>query len=77
MSNVKILKTEGKLGGCAYIEGTKLPVWAIIEYLKEDPTRKNILAGFPYLTNEMLDAAIAYAESNKAEIERDYRESQE
>jgi uncharacterized protein (DUF433 family) len=75
--NATIIKVAGKLGGKAHVSGTKLPVWGILSYVKGGHSKKDILEGFPSLTPEGLDAAIAYYAEHREEIERDYAENQD
>ena len=72
-----IVTIPEKLNGKAFILGTKLPVWGIVSYLKGGQSKQEILEGFPSLTIELLDAAIAYYEMHTEEIDRDLAEAQE
>lgn len=42
-------------------KGTRIPVTVILDSVAEGSTRESILADYPSLTNEHLDAALAYA----------------
>ena len=50
-----------KRGGKPCIRGLRITVYEVLEYLASDMTEEEILADFPDLTKEDLEAAIAFA----------------
>lgn len=49
------------MGGKACIAGTRVPVHIILGHLGSGATTKDLLAGYPFLTEADVQAAIAYA----------------
>jgi uncharacterized protein (DUF433 family) len=43
------------------IEGTRIMVWIIVDYLANGDTVEEVLAAYPSLTREDVQAALAYA----------------
>lgn len=52
---------EGKRGGRPCIRGMRITVYDVLGYLASGMTREEILADFPYLTKEDIQACLAYA----------------
>lgn len=73
----RITKTPGICGGDACIRGHRIPVWGIINYRQLGGGWGDILQAYPTLTEADLDAAWAYYEANKEEIDRAIRENEE
>jgi uncharacterized protein (DUF433 family) len=63
-----IEKIIGVSGVDAYITGTNLPVWALVDFRRIGLTEEEILIGFPYLTMTDLYNAWSYAEKAPEEI---------
>jgi uncharacterized protein (DUF433 family) len=51
----------GKRGGKPCIRGMRITVYDILDYLASGMTNEQILADFPYLTEEDILASLAYA----------------
>lgn len=62
MSYTDILTLEpGKRGGKACIRGMRITVYDVLSYLAAGMTHDEILADFPYLTEEDIRACLSYA----------------
>ncbi len=70
-----ITKTPGVCGGRACIEGTRMPVWSLVNHRFLGFPEVEILYNFPSITTADLKNAWDYYESNKAEIDSDIREN--
>lgn len=70
-----ITKTPGVCGGRACIEGTRMPVWSLVNYRLKGFSSMEILYKFPTMTSEDLKKAWEYYQSSKAEIDLDIREN--
>lgn len=51
----------GKRGGKPCIRGMRITVYDVLDYLASGMTHDQILADFPYLTNDDILACLAYA----------------
>lgn len=51
----------GKRGGKPCIRGTRMSVYDVLSYLAAGMTHEEILADFPYLTEEDILACLSYA----------------
>ncbi len=51
----------GKRGGKPCIRSMRMTVYDVLDYLASDMTPGEILADFPYLTAEDIQACLAYA----------------
>ena len=51
----------GKRGGKPCIRGMRITVYDVLEYLASDMTKEQILADFPYLTEEDIRSCLQYA----------------
>jgi uncharacterized protein (DUF433 family) len=51
----------GKRGGKPCIRGMRITVYDVLEYLASGMSHQEILADFPYLTEEDIRACLAYA----------------
>lgn len=63
------------MGGVPCIDGTRIPVSAILGYMAAGMTHDEILADFPELTADDLHEALQYAAAAVSERELPYRES--
>lgn len=70
-----ITKTPGVCGGRACIEGTRMPVWSLVNHRILGFSEEEILYNFPTMTPEDLQIAWAYYQAHKEEIEEDIREN--
>jgi uncharacterized protein (DUF433 family) len=51
----------GKRGGRPCIRGMRITVYDVLSYLAADMTPQQIIADFPYLTKDGIQACLAYA----------------
>ena len=58
---VKIIANPGILGGKPVIEGTRLSVEHILGLLANGMSNKEIIESYPILSEESIQAALAYA----------------
>jgi uncharacterized protein (DUF433 family) len=56
-----------RCGGAPVVRGTRIPVAVILDQLAAGETSESLLAGYPELTREDIQAALLFA---KAAIER-------
>ena len=70
-----ISKASGVCGGRACIEGTRVPVWSLVNYRFLGFTDWEILYNFPTMTPSDLKKAWEYYEENKLEIDVDIKEN--
>jgi uncharacterized protein (DUF433 family) len=62
MSYKDIITIEaGKRGGKPCIRGMRITVYDVLEYLASGMSKEEVLADFPYLTEEDILACLAYA----------------
>jgi uncharacterized protein (DUF433 family) len=62
MNTQKIITLEpGKRGGKPCIRGMRITVYDVLSYLAAGMTQQEILADFPYLTEEDILASLSYA----------------
>ena len=64
-----IQKTPGVCGGEACVRRTRHNVWGLVEWRQLGLSDARILEDYPDLTQGDLDAAWAYYEANRAEID--------
>jgi uncharacterized protein (DUF433 family) len=58
----------GKRGGRPCIRGLRISVYDILSYLAAGMTTQQILADFPYLTPEDIQACLAYAAERERQM---------
>lgn len=69
-----IVKTHGVCGGRARIEGTRIPVWAVVKARRDGLSIPALERHFVRDLNRLeIGAAIEYARANRKEIEADIR----
>ena len=62
MNTNQIITLEpGKRGGKPCIRGMRITVYDVLSYLAAGMTQQEILADFPYLTQEDILASLSYA----------------
>jgi uncharacterized protein (DUF433 family) len=62
MNTNQIITLEpGKRGGKPCIRGMRITVYDVLSYLAAGMTQQEILADFPYLTEEDIRASLSYA----------------
>ena len=72
-----IQKTPGVVGGDACVRRTRIAVWMLVEWKRRGRTDAQLLADFPGLTQEDLNAAWAYHAAHPEEIEAAIRANNE
>ena len=66
MNYQDILTIEpGKRGGRPCVRGMRITVYDVLSYLAAGMSREEVLADFPYLTDEDISACLAYAANRK------------
>ena len=63
-------KIAGVAGDAACIVRTRIPIWTLESYRRQEWSEARILSNFPSLRAADLVNAWAYADANKAEIDR-------
>ncbi|MFI5378302.1 MAG: DUF433 domain-containing protein [Tepidisphaerales bacterium] len=58
----------GKRGGKPCIRGMRMTVYDVLSYLAADMTYDEILADFPYLTRDDIQACLAYAAERERQM---------
>jgi uncharacterized protein (DUF433 family) len=66
----RITKTPGVCGGDACVRGTRIMVWLLVLMRRRGCSDAQLLADYPTLAPEDLDAAWAYYGQHPAEIEQ-------
>ena len=62
MNTNQIITIEpGKRGGKPCIRGMRITVYDVLSYLAAGMSQQEILADFPYLTEEVILASLSYA----------------
>lgn len=61
MDHPRISQIPGIMGGKACIEGTRIPIDLLLDYLSSGDTIEGLLEGYPDLTREDVFAALAFA----------------
>ncbi|MBI1924432.1 DUF433 domain-containing protein [Candidatus Poribacteria bacterium] len=69
-------RTPGICGGDARIAGTRIPVWALVQYRKLGASEADLLRAYSTLRPEDLANAWAYYGLHPAEIEQQIRENE-
>jgi len=59
----------GKRGGKPCIRGLRITVYDVLEYLASGMTHEQILADFPYLTEEDIRTCLAFAADRERRLE--------
>ena len=54
------------------IAGTRITIYSVMDYIKNNRSREYILEMLPMITAEQLDAVYEYIEQHREEVERDY-----
>ncbi len=60
MSNDRIVVDPNKLAGAPHVKGTERPVNMVIDLVEAGLSHDEIVAAYPELTPEDIDAALAY-----------------
>lgn len=72
-----IISSPRVCGGAARIAGTRIPVWMVELARREGVAEDKILEMYPWLREEQLRQAWAYADSHVSEIDAAIRENQD
>lgn len=59
---------SGKRGGKPRIRGMRITVYDILDYLASGMSQQEILADFPYLTAEDIQACLSYAADREHQL---------
>lgn len=73
----RIASTPGVCGGDPCVRGTRIAVWLLEHRRRLNRSVEQIIASFPFLSKEDVQAAFDYASAHKAEIELQIRENTE
>ena len=65
-----IQKSPGICGGQARIRSTRIPVWTLVSFQQQGADSSELLRNYPGLIPTDLDAAWAYYQENKQEIDQ-------
>lgn len=76
MERNRIVSTPGTCGGKPRIDGTRIRVQDIV-MLREKLSPDRIVAEYPSLSLEDIEAAMEYYENNPTQIDGDIRESRD
>lgn len=57
----RIVRIPGLVGGKPVVQGTRIPVRLVLEYLAEEPDIQTLFTAFPSLTLEDVKACLDYA----------------
>ncbi len=73
-----ITKIPGVQGGAPVLRGTRTPVGTVVAYYQTyGQDREEVRAALPHLTIRQIDAALAYYEHHKDEIDADEQRHEE
>lgn len=61
----RITRNPAILGGQPIVRGTRVPVYLIVDWVNSGHTPEEIVADYPDLTVEDLEAALAYAAAER------------
>lgn len=76
-TKVPINKTPGVCGGDACVGNHRIMVWLLVGYRQDGWSDEKLLANYPTLTQEGLDAAWEYYRDHRAEIEAAMRANED
>jgi len=71
-----IERTPGICGGSARIAGTRIPVWAIVNYTQLGLSKAELLLAYPTITADDLANALAYFQAHDHEIIAEIQENE-
>ena len=64
-----IVRDSEVQGGDPTIIGTRIPVWVVAAAWRINPDMAELCQGYPMLTPDLVEEALAFADENRAEIE--------
>ncbi|MFO0951218.1 MAG: DUF433 domain-containing protein [Isosphaeraceae bacterium] len=73
LNRARVVKTPGICGGAARVDGSRIPVWQLIEEREEGASESQLLNSYRTLTARDLVAAWDYAEAHPDEIAAEIR----
>jgi uncharacterized protein (DUF433 family) len=76
MTDSKITKTPNVCGGDARIDGTRIPVWVLVNCRRQGASPADVLQAYPSLKAADLEAAWTYATLHQDEIDQAIRENE-
>jgi uncharacterized protein (DUF433 family) len=71
-----IERTPGICGGSARIAGTRIPVWAIVQYTRLGVSQAELLQAYPTISADDLANALAYYRTHPDEIANEILENE-
>jgi len=71
-----IERTPGICGGSARIAGTRIPVWAIVQYTQLGVSQAGLLQAYPTIGADDLANALAYYRTHPDEIANEILENE-
>ncbi|MBI4649880.1 DUF433 domain-containing protein [Candidatus Desantisbacteria bacterium] len=71
-----VFSKKGICGGRSIIEGTRIPVWAIIKWYKFGLSLEEIMREFPQLSPAQIHDVFSYYYDNQKEIEKDIADNE-
>ena len=75
-SAASVSKRPDIQGGDACINGTRIPIWVLVNYRRLGVSDAELLRGYPALTAADLEAAWEYAAANSQEIDSAIEENE-
>jgi uncharacterized protein (DUF433 family) len=69
----QIVKTPGTCGGCARVQGTRIPVWGIERARRAGKSVMAIVRAFPSLHATDVRAAFEYSDGHPREIDAEIK----
>jgi uncharacterized protein (DUF433 family) len=72
-----IVRDPGIVGGEPTVKGTRIPVRAIVLFLRHNGTLTHTFEAFPRLTPSDVEQALAFYQANQEEIDRHIRENED
>jgi uncharacterized protein (DUF433 family) len=75
-TDTHVVKSDGILGGKARIDGTRIPVWLLVQYRNLGMSDSELLHSYPSLKPEDLNDAWLYYHHHKLEIDQQIEESE-
>jgi len=73
----RIMKTPDVCGGSACVRSTRIPVWSLVLWRRENVTDPRLLELYPSLNQADLTAAWDYYSANPVEIDQDIKSNED
>ncbi|MDQ7857692.1 MAG: DUF433 domain-containing protein [Armatimonadota bacterium] len=71
-----IVKVPDICGGAATVQGTRVPVWVLVEYTRAGHTPGELQDFYPHLSLAQIYDALSYWQDHPEEIEAEIRQNQ-